>query len=286
MRAGRLAWLGHWLYELDGINRDKKFKEYIFSKYHKSNAQVLYCYAVKYAKLLRNPQEIDLIKDTIKNNVIKSLIALSRYIGKYNEFKSVLKDYGITLKAQNGLQSFLRLFNATNNTKVLDEWIKQVTPILNENELLFLRFTKITGVRTSEAINSFNLIIKLYKEGNLEEYYNESWNVLMHFKDPKTFIRGTKNVYISFVPKPLIEEITNSETVTYAQIKKRLQRHNIPLKINLFRDAFGTCLLQHGILEAEINLCQGRISVDIFIRHYWSPKLKKLGNRIIKILEK
>jgi hypothetical protein len=44
--------------------------------------------------------------------------------------------------------------------------------------------------------------------------------------------------------------------------------------------------LGHGILEAEINLCQGRIPVDIFIRHYWSPKLKELGNRIVKALEK
>ena len=51
------------------------------------------------------------------------------------------------------------------------------------------------------------------------------------------------------------------------------------------RDYFGTYLLNHGILEAEINLCQGRIPVDTFIRHYWSPKLKDLGNRIFKALE-
>jgi len=29
----------------------------------------------------------------------------------------------------------------------------------------------------------------------------------------------------------------------------------------------------------------GRMPVDIFIRHYWSPKLKELGNRIFKVIQ-
>lgn len=68
-------------------------------------------------------------------------------------------------------------------------------------------------------------------------------------------------------------------------MRKRLNRKHMRLRFNELRDKFGTYLLSHGILEAEINLLQGRIPVDIFIRHYWSPKLKELGNRIFKALQ-
>jgi len=34
-------------------------------------------------------------------------------------------------------------------------------------------------------------------------------------------------------------------------------------------------------LEIEQNLVCGRIPIGIFIRHYWSPKLKELGDRVL-----
>jgi intergrase/recombinase len=83
----------------------------------------------------------------------------------------------------------------------------------------------------------------------------------------------------------LIKQICNSQTVSYNSIRKRLGRKNIKSRINELRDYFGTYLLQHGILEAEINLCQGRIPPSIFIKHYWSPKLSELRDRIFKALK-
>jgi len=72
--------------------------------------------------------------------------------------------------------------------------------------------------------------------------------------------------------------------IPYSSFRKRLDRKKMKLRFNELRDYFGTYLLNHGILEAEIDLCQGRIPVDIFIRHYWSPKLKELGYRVFKAL--
>ena len=71
------------------------------------------------------------------------------------------------------------------------------------------------------------------------------------------FIRNTKNVYISFVEESMIEKIAESKRVTYQQIRKRLQRKKLPIKINELRDYFGTYMLQHGLLEQEVNLLQG-----------------------------
>jgi intergrase/recombinase len=107
----------------------------------------------------------------------------------------------------------------------------------------------------------------------------------MHFKYPKEFIRKTKNCFITFINIDLLNEIANSESVSYQALIKRLYRKNIKCRINELRDYFGTYLLQHGILEAEINLCQGRIPPSIFIKHYWSPKLSDLRDRIFKALK-
>lgn len=123
----------------------------------------------------------------------------------------------------------------------------------------------------SEAITSFNLIIQLSKEGKLEEYYDKDLNCLCHFKYPKLFIRNTKNVYISFIPEAKVSEIAQGKLISYSHIRKSLNKNKIPVRINELRDYFGTYLLQHGILEQEVNLLQGRIPISVFVRHYWSP---------------
>ena len=135
----------------------------------------------------------------------------------------------------------------------------------------------------SEAITSFNLIIQLSKEGKLGEYYDKDLNCLCHFKYPKLFIRNTKNVYINFIEESKLHEIAQSKRVTYSAIRRKLSRKRIPVKINELRDYFGTYLLNHGILEQEVNLLQGRIPISVFVRHYWSPKLKELSNKIISL---
>jgi len=136
-----------------------------------------------------------------------------------------------------------------------------------------------------EAINSFNKVIELSRAGKLNQYYDESLNCLCHFKYPKQFIRRTKNCFITFITPEFLNQIGASETVTYSGIRKRLERQKIRLRFNELRDYFGTYLLQHGLLEQEVNLLQGRIPVSVFIRHYWSPKLKELADKTLKILE-
>jgi len=164
-------------------------------------------------------------------------------------------------------------------------WYDSAVPLFKDNERLFAKFLLHSGLRTSEAINSFNLIIQISKEAKLPEYYDSELQVLCHFKYPKLFIRRTKNCYITFIPPEFLQRIAESKPVTYTMMRKRLERKHMRLRFNELRDKFGTHLLSHRILEAEINLCQGRIPVDIFIRHYWSPKLKELGTRIFKALD-
>ena len=280
LRAGSDVDLNHEL----GFNF-AEFSNWVKSKYSKSYISTILCYAKKYNHLMKaeNVRELDMLPATIKNNVIKSLIILSKFLGCYKEFSERLKSFDIKTSRPDSLSAFLRIFNARNSD--ITSWYQSTISLLRDNEQLFAKFLLHSGLRTSEAINSFNLIIQLSKEGKLSDYYDSELQVLCHFKYPKLFIRRTKNCYITFIQPDFLKQIAESEPVTYSMMRKRLERKHMHLRFNELRDKFGTHLLNHGILEAEINLLQGRIPVDIFIRHYWSPKLKELGNRIFKVLD-
>jgi intergrase/recombinase len=177
-----------------------------------------------------------------------------------------MKNYGIRIHRQSAVESFLRIMKASNSD-ILD-WYEKALTFLRPNERLFLRFCKITGIRKTEAIISFNKIIELSKTQDLPAYYDFQLNVLMHFRYPDEFLRRTKNCYISFIPDSLVKEIESSQPVSYYAIRKRLNRNGVKLRINELRDHFGTNLRKYGIRKEEIDLLQGRIPQEIFIRHY------------------
>lgn len=263
-----------------------KFREYISTKYSASWSKDIWCYSMKYSNFLENVKEIESLPVTIKSNVIKSLVVLSKFLGTYNEFKDKLKTFGIKAKKQTAFDSFVRILNANNNTD-LPEWYKKACNVLNPNEQTFLKFTSLSGIRKGEAIASFNKIIQLSKENKLSEYYNKDLQCSEHFKYPKEFIRGSKNLFITFIREDLVSQIANSEPVSYGAIRKRLLKVG-KLRINELRDYFATFTVRHGLIKEEVDILQGRIGNSIFMRNYFSPGLKELRDRTleaIKLLE-
>jgi len=285
--------VGHWLYEpckKTGPNHKAtldlhEFDQWTRSRYRSSWQNTIMCYVRRFGYLVfsDNLRELDMLAPTVRNNCIKSLIVLSKYLGNYVEFTQKLKNHGIKTTRPDSLKSFLRILNS-NNSDIL-RWYNESFQILRNNEKIFLKFLLYSGLRKEEAVTSFNKIIQLFKDGKLSEYYDTNLNCLCHFKYPKEFIRRTKNCFITFIANDLLNEIVNSEPVTYNMIVKRLHRNRVKCRINELRDYYGTYLLQHGILEAEINLLQGRIPTSIFIKHYWSPKLSELKDRIFNALK-
>lgn len=59
----------------------------------------------------------------------------------------------------------------------------------------------------------------------------------------KRFLRKTKNVYISIVPKDLVLRISSCEPISYDGMRKRLMRAKLSCRINELRDYFGTSWL-------------------------------------------
>lgn len=77
------------------------------------------------------------------------------------------------------LSAFLRMLNASNSDVMA--WYCSTVPLLTDIERLFAKFLLHSGLRTSEAINSFNLIIELARENKRSEYYDSELNVLCHY---------------------------------------------------------------------------------------------------------
>ncbi len=169
------------------------------AEYSKVWAKAIIRYVTKYFDLLGNPVGLDAFKKHKRNNVLKALSAYSKFTGTYSDFKQKLKDYGIKWGRTDSLSSFLRMVN--NNGSDVKEWYNKAQAILRPNEQLYLRYVLTSGLRKNEAIQSFNLVNRLYEENRLADYYNEELQTLEHFRFKDLFLRRTKNVFISFVPK-------------------------------------------------------------------------------------
>lgn len=139
--------------------------------------------------------------------------------------------------------------------------------------------------KKDKAINAFNLMIELANNGKINEYYNRELRTLEHFKYPNLFFRNTKNAFISMIPEEMIMRIAQSDSVTYEMIRKRLHRKGLGVKISGLRDFYATFMVRHGLIKEEVDLLQGRVGKSIFVRHYWSPAIKELRQRVFKALE-
>jgi len=268
------------------INWDD-FREYCDSKYRSSWARRVASYAQRYCKLLENPSGLERFRKAKKNNVMSSLVALAKYLGIYEEFKGRLKGCGIKWSSSSSVDSFLRIMGASDKSEELLKWLRRAREKVGKPSLsLLLKFMALSGLRKAEAIESFNLIVALGQErGGLEQYYNPEKGALEHYKYPDTFLRTTKNVFFSLVPEELLEEIAASEPVTYEMVRKRLYRRGMNVRIDELRDHWGTFMLNHGLIKEEVDLLQGRVGKSIFVRHYWSPALLELRNRVFKALD-
>ncbi len=200
-----------------------------------------------------NLRDIDTIPTGIRNNTIKSLIVLAKLLGIHQEFKNRLRDYGVKMVKQDAFASFIRIYN--NNSSDLLEWYHKAYNILKPNEQTLLRLLVLSGVRKEEAITVFNKIVKLGID-NLSEYYNKENKALEHFRYRESFLRTTKNVYLSIIPESLILEVCNSQIVAYPAILKRLRHSSLKCRLDELRDYFGTFMVRHGLIREEVDLLQ------------------------------
>ena len=223
------------------------------------------------------------LKDSVRKSVMASLSNLGKYLGIYKEWKTLVENYGLKW-SEGKTEDFIisRMTNTEKNGDVI-EWIRTVKlqiPKLNT----FIDFMFVSGLRFREAINSYNLVVDLAKEGRLSEYYNAEGSVLEHFKFKKLFIRRSKKVFISFIPKGHIERISKQERFTGCQINNWIKRAGFKSRFSDIREYYATYMTKL-LRQPEIDFLQGRVSANVFMRNYFNPALiGDLKDRVFKAI--
>ncbi len=120
--------------------------------------------------------------------------------------------HGIKSGKPDIVQAFARIFNSKAH-EGLGQWYKNAYEVLNYSQRLYLRLMLLSGVRAMGGVKAFNLIVEL-GDRYQEECYAQSTGFLEHFKYPKLFLRNSKNLYISAVPKQLLDQIAHSEEIS------------------------------------------------------------------------
>jgi hypothetical protein len=235
--------------------------------------------AKKYHDCLRDPSRLLTLSPSVRSNVLKALICLSKYLGTYLSFREIIKQYGIRWDRTDSLESFMHIMSSNHSD--LPEWMTKACTSLSDHERLYLRFLILSGLRVSEGILSFNLIIELSKNSKLNEYYNEELEILEHYRY-KQFLRNSKNAYVTVISKELITLIAKSKPVHYMTIRKHLAKIKLSSRFKELRQQYATFMVRHGLIREEVDLLQGRVPKSIFIRHYWSPSFKELKERTLE----
>ena len=241
-------------------------------------ANCIFNYTLKYIDAYSNPSIIQTIPETIRHNVLKSMIALSKFKGEYLEFHDKIKQYGIKWVSQDSFSSFLKIFN--NNHDSLVQWYKDAVKILKPHEQLWIKYLALSGLRRTESVLSFNRIVEVGKDRR-SEYVNDK-GIVEHFKYPKEFLRGTKNCYITIVPDIILGEIGDSVQLCYSTLRKRLEHRGMNQRFKDLRSFYSSFMAKNGLMSEEIDLLQGRVPRSVFARHYLKENIDEFKARVLE----
>jgi len=260
------------------------FTVFLENKCSEAYAKDLVRYARMFADCLFNEDfsRLQGLSESKRNHVMCALSNLAKFLGFYESFGKLVKAYGLkwkSVKAEDLLLS--RITNRENNGSVL-EWVRLVKAKIPQLSV-FMDFTLQSGLRLREALNSYNLIIDLAREGRLNEYYNVEAEALEHFRFKSLFIRRTKKAFVSLIPKTLIEAISRKDKLTLYQIRNWVRRDNkLKMRFGDLREYYATVMTK-WLNQSEIDFLQGRISGSVFMRNYFNPALiTDLRKRVFK----
>ncbi len=241
-------------------------------KYRKKTAKGRLSYAKKFSHCLinRDLSELQLLSPDKRVHVMKALAALSKFLGVYEDFKALIKNYGFTWKGRNSDDRIIERLTKIKKPNEIFNWIKEVKRKLPELDC-FVSLMTATGLRFVEAIESYNLIINLTELGRLNEYYDCEKEVLQHYKFKEVFIRDSKKAFISFLPTDLVVAIGKQETLRYNCVQNKVKRRT-GLRFSDVREAHASFFTKY-LTTPEIDFIHGRVSASVFMRSYFNPAL-------------
>jgi intergrase/recombinase len=250
------------------------FEEWLLKDHGKHTVVSMVSYAQQYAHCLlkKDLTEVRDLRISLRPNVVKALSALAKFLGIYDDFNALKKSYGLKWTGRSADDLVIDRLTKVKDPGEVFEWIRQVKTERPELST-FLDFIAITGLRLAEALESFNLIIKLSSEGKLGEYYNEQRETLEHFRFKEIFIRKSKKAFISFVPAALVKEISCSSALrSKSSVQQLVRKRGLKLRFADVREAHASFMTKF-LKAPEIDFIHGRVSSNVFMTNYYNPSL-------------
>lgn len=232
--------------------------------------------------------------------VMASLSALAKFTGRYEAWRGLVKQYSLKWSGKSKDDVFIDRMTSIQDPEEIWQWIisvKKKLPDLTD----FADLMAISGLRFGEAVNSYNLIIrlaaseglKLVLNGNgkskVSGYFNMEKSTLEHFWFPELFLRRTKKAFISFVPFELVDRISKAAPLNLYGVQTAVKRV-LPLRFSDVREAQGSFMVKF-LKEPEIEFIHGRVTGSVFMANYFNPALiadlrERVFKGIVEIQEK
>ena len=212
---------------------------------------------------------------------MKALASLSKYMGCYDIWKQIIQRYQLKWSDCN---KSIKVFNAIfqgegNNYSSMLKWIKDVIVVLPKEYQNIILFNTLSGLRPDEAQKAIHLI-----KTKESEYIDKERGILKHYQFPETFIRQTKNAYLSIINDDMIEiaKLTPDKEQNLVGLRKMVIKNNLKMNMYYCRKVFATYLRNKGIELEIIDLLQGRIGSSVFVNHYYRPDINEIITKRIR----
>jgi intergrase/recombinase len=215
---------------------------------------------------------------------MKALAALSKFLGKYDEWLKIIKKFQLKWSSgNNSIKAFKSIFdfeNQGNNLYIMLKWVREVRNILPKDYENITLFNALTGLRPEEAQRAIWLI-----KNKENEYIDRDRGLAKHYLYPEVFLRQTKNAYISIINEEILKiarETTNKEHY-HSSLRKRISITN-SFEMNMYycRKVFATYLRNKGMEPEIIDLLQGRTSSSVFVNHYYRLDINEIITKRIR----
>ena len=210
-----------------------------------------------------------------QRHIMKALANLAKHIGVYEEWNRQRRQHQLKWSSTDTLGVFERIMNNGTSYDKMLEYVKEILTVLLRSHANVIIFGTLTGLRPVEACKSVQLI-----HTYLSNYLNADLFILEHFKWKDIFIGRTKKSFISVMTDRLLRIAKSTDAQSYTSIYAYLYKRGLPMRMNYCRKIFGTHLRYCDIESEMVNLLEGRISSEIFVRHYWSPNMKQDIERV------
>ncbi|HIE15057.1 TPA: hypothetical protein EYP70_07280 [Candidatus Bathyarchaeota archaeon] len=270
------------------INWDS-FEDWVRKTHHKGSESVsgTVRYAKRYSFILFNPSEASILQTFTRDKrrlVMASLANLSEYLGIYDWWKYIVEKADLKYEKRTSLEVVTDILNS--HIKGTKQWLLKAVKTLPKPHSTVLVFNALTGLRPTEGCLSCKLITELSSKRELNKYLDKELMMLQHFKFKDLFLRKSKNCYISFISKDLLNLVLENEPkiMSARTIAKALRKRGYRNPLNDLRKLYATTLKEHLPTEL-IDLLQGRVSQSIFLRYYYKPTLTQIKEKTLKAIE-